>query len=236
MSRYFAASSAVGGGASALAQDEDEDDFMSDKFLAAASNEDSKRQKTYSQMRKEAVRKAEDNGRIKSRAEREKEAREEGLKRSLIFDHNATAAAGPSSRSGSSTPALEGDKGSSTSAQTGSKGSSKALDMMLKMGFKPGEALGKRARAPGIDASGSNGHTGAAGHNNTLDDSGSEDSDDDGFIPLNAGLGSRKGKAASRATQQAADAPKAKLDDRRVDPIEIQMRAGECTPSMWCPD
>lgn len=75
--------------------------------------------KTYSQLRKDAEKKAQlknAQNRIKSRRERELEAREEGLNTSL-FDRAKE----------------EKDGGSS----------SKGLSIMMKMGFQPGRSLGR---------------------------------------------------------------------------------------------
>lgn len=97
---------------------EDEDDYLSDKFLvdtAAASTA-----KTYSDRRKEVQRLAalkNEQNRRKSRRELEQESREEGLSKSLFErakDEEETRGA-----------------------------PNKALAMMLKMGFTPGQALGK---------------------------------------------------------------------------------------------
>ncbi|KAG5637053.1 hypothetical protein H0H81_005965 [Sphagnurus paluster] len=99
---------------------DDEDDYLSDKFLlgtvpAAAPP------KTYAQLRKEADRKAKlknEQNRTKSRRQREVEAREEGLSKSLFERAKEEEDAGVSS-------------------------GNKALSMMMKMGFKPGQSLGK---------------------------------------------------------------------------------------------
>ncbi|KAG8930167.1 hypothetical protein FRC03_006465 [Tulasnella sp. 419] len=107
-----------------------EDDYLSDKFLATLeSNSKSSSSKTYSQLRQEATRKAELKnvaGRKKSRKEIEEESRREGLSTSLFERERARSDA-------------QGDENEE------SAGPSKALKMMLKMGFKEGESLGKRA-------------------------------------------------------------------------------------------
>lgn len=93
---------------------DDEDDYLSDKFLVESS---SSAPKTYSQLRKDAERQAKlksEQGRIKGRRERELESREEGLSKSL-FER-----------------AKEEDRGTEN----------KALSIMMKMGFKPGQTLG----------------------------------------------------------------------------------------------
>ncbi|KAF5393758.1 hypothetical protein D9757_000188 [Collybiopsis confluens] len=99
---------------------DEEEDYLSNRFLldserAGASG------KTYSQLRKDAVKRAlikNEQNRVKSRRERELEAREEGLGKSL-FER-----------------AKEAD-------EKGSGSGNKGLAMMLKMGFKPGESLGQ---------------------------------------------------------------------------------------------
>ncbi|CAE6492574.1 unnamed protein product [Rhizoctonia solani] len=111
---------------------DEEEDYLSDKFLAsletpkptATSNV------SYAERRRIAQRESERKrleGRIKSRREMEEEARREGLSRSLF----------------------EKDDGAE-----GSQSSNKAMSMMLKMGFKPGESLGRKeepAKPPADD-------------------------------------------------------------------------------------
>ena len=97
----------------------DEDDYLSDKFLTEAGSS-SAPPKTYAQIRKEAARKAQlknEQNRLKGRRQREVESREEGLSKSLFERAQEEEEAGIS---------------------TGSK----ALSMMMKMGFKPGQSLG----------------------------------------------------------------------------------------------
>jgi hypothetical protein len=93
----------------------DEDDYLSSKFLHDEQASSSKLT-TYSQLRKAAQKKAQsrnEQNRIKSRRQREIESREEGLSKSLF-------------------KRAEEDEGSGN----------KALSIMMKMGFKPGQALG----------------------------------------------------------------------------------------------
>ncbi|KAG6832963.1 hypothetical protein H0H92_004847 [Tricholoma furcatifolium] len=99
---------------------DDEDDYLSDKFLTA-SNPTTSAPKTYAQLRKEAEKKSSlknVQNKTKSRRQRELEAREEGLSKSLFERAKEEEDAGISS-------------------------GNKALSMMMKMGFKPGQALGK---------------------------------------------------------------------------------------------
>ena len=96
----------------------DEDDYLSNKFLPH-DNASSSKPSTYSQLRKAALRKAQlknEQNRIKSRRQREIESREEGLSKSL-FERAKEEEAGMGS-------------------------GNKALSIMMKMGFKPGQALG----------------------------------------------------------------------------------------------
>ena len=99
----------------------DEDDYLSDKFLVEAnSSASSSTSKTYAERRKEALKRSalkNEQNRKKSLKEREREAREEALNRSLFERAQEEA--------------------------QGSGQQNKALAMMMKMGFKPGQALGK---------------------------------------------------------------------------------------------
>ncbi|KAF9452044.1 hypothetical protein P691DRAFT_805854 [Macrolepiota fuliginosa MF-IS2] len=102
----------------------DDDDYLSDKFLADAT-QGVTAPKSYSQLRKESLKKSQaknEQNRTKNRRQRELEAREEGLNKSLFEKAQEDEQAGLS---------------------TGSK----ALAMMMKMGFKPGQSLGKQPDA-----------------------------------------------------------------------------------------
>jgi hypothetical protein len=104
---------------------DDEDDYLSDKFLASLDAPAKAGPATYADRRKEAARRGErlqQTNRIKSRREREAEAREEALSRTL-FERAEAEASG-----------------------------SKALAMMMKMGFKPGQTLGQKEE-PAVKAS-----------------------------------------------------------------------------------
>lgn len=92
----------------------DEEDYLSDKFLVGGNAE---KPKTYRQLRRDAERLSklkDEQNRQKSRRQLELESREEGLGKSLF---------------------------SGVSEEQGS--GNKALSIMLKMGFKPGQSLGK---------------------------------------------------------------------------------------------
>lgn len=100
---------------------DDDDDYLSDKFLINASANTTAKSTTYSQIRKEAQKKAQqknEQNRHKSRRQLELESREEGLSKSLF----------------------ERAKEEEVSGLSGS--SNKALSIMMKMGFKPGQSLG----------------------------------------------------------------------------------------------
>ncbi|KIJ19929.1 hypothetical protein PAXINDRAFT_67570 [Paxillus involutus ATCC 200175] len=94
-----------------------EDDYLSDKFLAETTATSS-HLKTYAQRRQEALKQSHiknEQNRVKSLRQREQESREEGLSKSL-FER-----------------AKEDKDG----------GENKALGIMMKMGFKIGQSLGK---------------------------------------------------------------------------------------------
>jgi hypothetical protein len=107
--------------------DDGDDDYLSDKFLTIT---EPKKPKTYSETRKEALRKSllkDEQNRAKSARQLELESREEGLSKSL-FER------------------AEDDKASGRGTEN------RALSMMMKMGFKPGRALGVPANVD-VDAS-----------------------------------------------------------------------------------
>jgi hypothetical protein len=101
---------------------DDEDDYLSDKFLASLEAPKSSSSKTYSEIRKESKLRSErlqQTNRVKSRRERELEAREEALSKTLF------------------------ERAEEDAQKAGDGGGNKALAMMMKMGFKPGQALGQ---------------------------------------------------------------------------------------------
>lgn len=104
---------------------DDEDDYLSDKFLLgdapSSNNTSSSRPKTYSELRKEALR-ASEAKQAAARRRSNREIVEEGLNTSLFEKAKEQEAAG--------------------------LGKNKALGMMMKMGFKPGQSLG-RTTSPG---------------------------------------------------------------------------------------
>ncbi|KAF8165152.1 hypothetical protein B0H34DRAFT_687998 [Crassisporium funariophilum] len=108
----------------------DDDDYLSNKFLEGAST--SSKPTTYSQIRKAAQKKAQlrnEQNRTKSRRQREIDSREEGLSKSLFERAKEDEEAGIGS-------------------------GNKALSIMMKMGFKPGQALGNDHQAsPSLSSS-----------------------------------------------------------------------------------
>lgn len=108
--------------------DDSDDDYLSDKFLTIT---EPQKPKTYGEKRKEALRKSllkDEQNKTKSTRQLELESREEGLSRSL-FER------------------AEDDKASGRGTEN------KALSMMMKMGFKPGQALGVPANVDVDEAS-----------------------------------------------------------------------------------
>ncbi|KAI0921567.1 hypothetical protein AcW1_004500 [Taiwanofungus camphoratus] len=99
---------------------DEEDDYLSDKFLLEATAAPLTAPKSYAERRKEAQRLAtikNEQNRQKSRRQLELESREEGLRRSLFERAQDEQASGQQN---------------------------KALAMMMKMGFKPGDTLGQK--------------------------------------------------------------------------------------------
>lgn len=122
---------------------DEEDDYLSDKFLASleAPKPSTSSATSYAERRRIAQRESERKrieGRIKSRRELEEESRREGLSRSL-FEKEMEKTAGSEPGAGSKNP-----DGETRVEGGGGSGASKAMSMMLKMGFKPGETLGKK--------------------------------------------------------------------------------------------
>lgn len=108
--------------------DDSDDDYLSDKSLTIT---EPQKPKTYGEKRKEALRKSllkDEQNKTKSTRQLELESREEGLSRSL-FER------------------AEDDKASGRGTEN------KALSMMMKMGFKPGQALGVPANIDVDEAS-----------------------------------------------------------------------------------
>ncbi|KAF9535093.1 hypothetical protein CPB83DRAFT_843457 [Crepidotus variabilis] len=106
---------------------DEEDDYLSDKFLAsAAAASSTTSSRTYSQLRKDALKKSQlknEENRSKSRRQLELESREAGLSKSLFERAKEEEASGLSS-------------------------GNKALSIMMKMGFIPGQSLGNSGQTP----------------------------------------------------------------------------------------
>lgn len=100
---------------------DDEADYLSDKFLAQLEAASKPQQpKSYAERRKQALKQSHllnEQNRKKSRKQMELEAREEGLRTSLI------------------------QKAQEEAKESGKQ--NKALAIMMKMGFKPGQSLGE---------------------------------------------------------------------------------------------
>jgi hypothetical protein len=106
---------------------DDDDDYLSDRFLIPEGIHVTQ-PKTYSDIRKEALNKStsrNEQNRTKSRKQLEQESRTEGLNKNLFAKAKEEEAAGLSS-------------------------GNKAISMMMKMGFTPGQSLG---RADGQESS-----------------------------------------------------------------------------------
>ncbi|KAH8834111.1 hypothetical protein DL96DRAFT_1694469 [Flagelloscypha sp. PMI_526] len=114
---------------------DDEDDYLSDKFLSEETTSKSGT-KTYSDLRKEAQKRSQLKNEL-NRTKTQRESRQEAMSRSLFEVEKEKEEAGLGSRN-------------------------KALAMMIKMGFKPGESLGKRDDEADPEASASTSTTAAA--------------------------------------------------------------------------
>lgn len=231
--RYYESAEAAG---TTEGDAEPEDDYLSDKFLAEIEAKEQKSKqsgaKTYAQLRKEAQKRKEEKGYIKPRAEREREAREEGLKRNLM-----TATTSPANGTTWQAASTSSSAGFNADDQAPpSHGGNKALSMMMKMGFRPGEALGRKI----IDSKGK-------GKAAQVEDDDSEGEEESAFSGLGArrGLGSQKPSPSPKesmnedfisindisedeeaTTSSSNSIPKSTIPAHRIDPIEIQMRSG----------
>lgn len=99
---------------------DDEDNYLSDKFLLGDTVSTPSKPQTYAERRKQSQRQSELRNlqnKKKSRKQLEEEARQEGLKSSLF------------------------ERARADEEQYGKQ--NKALSMMMKMGFKPGQSLGR---------------------------------------------------------------------------------------------
>ncbi|KAJ9098123.1 hypothetical protein QFC21_004452 [Naganishia friedmannii] len=185
-----------------------EDDFMSDKFLQVAetTSRSSTATKTYAQRRQEAH-KRHLEAQPKSRKVREEQARRQALETSL-FDIHGKDGVVPDPERGTAI-------GNSTT------GAGKAMGMMMKMGWKFGEGLGKKAVDPPSTTS----------HEATIPAT-SNDPDTDDDTPLNPGIGSNKKRKLSPSLGPPAATTNAQSTARgatrpRTEPIRISMWAGK---------
>lgn len=170
------------------AADDDDDDYLSDKFLFNEASSSSK-PSTYSQLRKEALKKSQiknEQNKIKGRRQREIESREEGLSKSLFERAKEDEAAGILSSG------------------------NKALSIMLKMGFKPGQSLGNVG-----------GHQTGIANEEEVPSSAS-------IIGSDAALPHASNEPVS-ALQEKDDGSTAQPHTKhKIEPLPIQEWAGEC--------
>ncbi|SPO20304.1 uncharacterized protein UTRI_00703_B [Ustilago trichophora] len=139
--------------------DDDEDDFMSDKYLPKT---DVKQPLTYTDKRRKLEAHHSRKSEPRSLKQREEEAREEGLDRDLLAEAEIVAGGGrlpPQGRDGRSRWDLmdtseavgEAFKNGDGAAGGGEDGTTKAMRMMLAMGYRRGQALGKRTQDSTVD-------------------------------------------------------------------------------------
>lgn len=128
------------------ASEDEEDDFMSDKYIIEAAKVDRigvkdgdrrGRNDGYTEQRRKKLNDDYDRGRMLPRAKREKEARQKGLSKNLFGELDEEKEA-----TSTSAKRKEDDTEDSETAEKEQRGS-KAMRMMLAMGFKPGESLGR---------------------------------------------------------------------------------------------
>lgn len=134
--------------------DDEEDDFMSDKFLAVT---ETKQPLTYTQKRHRQEAKQPRSSAKRSLRERELDARREGLDRDLLAEAEIIAGRGtlpPQDSDGRTRwdllpepeaqgSVFEGRDEQGLPTASGEDGTTKAMKMMLAMGYKRGQALGK---------------------------------------------------------------------------------------------
>nr|CDI51545.1 conserved hypothetical protein [Melanopsichium pennsylvanicum 4] len=136
--------------------DDDEEDFMSDKYIVLADTEP-KRPLTYTDKRRKLeAHYTHRNRDTRSWKQREEEAREEGLDRDLLAEAEIVAGGGTLppedndgtrrwdklKRSDGEGEVFKNQSGDDTVG--GEDGTTKAMRMMLAMGYRRGEALGRR--------------------------------------------------------------------------------------------
>lgn len=196
---------------------------MSDAFLAnleknaAASSSSSSKPKTYQESRRQALLAQEKKNKanaLKPYRQREEEARQQGMAKNL-FERE-----------------LERDK-------DGTGSTSKAMGMMLKMGYKVGDGLGKKRTVDEdslpSEADGGRGGGGTAEAATSVSlasagpsaDAGEEESSSGG------GIGSAKRRRMEDAVESVVPKPKdAPSSGHRFEPIAVSFRAGTCMPKL----
>ncbi|SJX60674.1 uncharacterized protein SRS1_11902 [Sporisorium reilianum f. sp. reilianum] len=133
-------------GSTAPTDDSDDDgDFMSDKFLVTT---EPKQPLTYTDKRRKLEAHHSRKAVCKSAREREEEARQEGLDRDLLAEAEIVAGGGvlpPEGRGGVRRwDLMNVEEGAGKGWEGQEDGTKKAMRMMLAMGYRRGEALGKR--------------------------------------------------------------------------------------------
>ncbi|WVR09636.1 hypothetical protein IAU60_006709 [Kwoniella sp. DSM 27419] len=179
-----------------------EDDFMSDKFLVEPAPK--KEAKSYTARRHEESLKSLRKGQAKNQVPLrvlEEARRREGLNRSL-FDLPSAGPSTSTNKAGSSSASDSRD--ASSTAHAPASGGNKAMDLMMKMGWKVGEGLGKKRSPspPGASAAEVSKRAKVAAG---LDGEAEDDT------PRREGIGSSTAASASRG---------------RAEPIRISMWAG----------
>lgn len=173
---------------------------MSDKFLTAAATDKPAASNSYADRRKAAQKKHLES-QPRSLKQREEEARRKALATSLFDDYKQDGEGNPSA----------------AAKQPGGK----AMNMMMKMGWKVGEGLGKK----GDDVS----EPADIQHPEGREDR--PDGDDEHAVgemgKSGIGMNSRK----RRRSTDSPDKEEAKNSRQRLEPIKISMWAGMCTIS-----
>ncbi|EIW61709.1 uncharacterized protein TRAVEDRAFT_70009 [Trametes versicolor FP-101664 SS1] len=173
---------------------DEEDDYLSDKFLvAAASTSTSVAPKTYAQRRKEAQAAAAARN-AENRKLGARAAREDALSRSLF------------------------ERAQEEARESGQQ--NKALAMMMKMGFKPGQALGKEEEAKANK--GEDGEEAEGSGAPAVPAQASEQEEDE---PRRAGIGARQRPKVD--ADEEAEKPQATSSGHRIVPIGISEWEGK---------
>lgn len=131
---------------------EELEDWERDDLILPPTHDSKPAALTYAQRRAKQISRGQDKGRVMSRKAREEEARETALARNLLTGERYSDGSGLEGESGSQSMCIifqhfVSDIYSQIFTATGNK----ALDMMKKMGFKPGQALGKQVNTGSTD-------------------------------------------------------------------------------------